>query len=104
MNKPLNTDAVIKWEGRTIRLSYHPQKWGFIDHLELRVDGDEPIPITNNGYKSHFFGPMSPSFTIYEVTALVRDWLGREAKSQSWIESEAARKQLSLFYNEPVST
>lgn len=90
-------DAIIKWESRTIRLSHTPLKWGVVDHVELCVDNNEPIPITETGYKSHFFGPLSPSLTIDQVINMTRDWLDMEAKSPDWIEAEAARKQLSLF-------
>jgi len=97
MSKPVIIKTTIEWEGRAIRLSYHPLKWGSIDHLELRVDNNEPIPITETGYRSHFFGPVTPSLSVDEVTDMVRNWLEKEAKSQSWVKAEAARRQLSLF-------
>jgi len=97
MSKPVIIKTTIEWEGRTIRLSYHPLKWGCIDHLELRIDNNEPTPITVTGYRSHFFGPISPSLTADEIKAMVRNWLKKEAKSQNWIKAKAARRQISLF-------
>lgn len=85
------------WEGRTIRLSYTPRKWGVIDHLEIEVDVHQPIPITETGYKSHFFGPCDPSLTSKQIKRYVREWIDREAQSESWKRSEENRKQLSLF-------
>ena len=90
-------ETVITWEGRTIRLSYDPIKWGIIDHLELCVDGNEALPITETGYRSHFFGPVQPSLTPDEVIAFVRAWLDEAALDPAWIEAEEKRSQLSLF-------
>ena len=95
MNKPIETQLV--WEGRTIRLSYTPLRWGCIDHLEIRVDGKEPIPLTDTGYYSQFIEPMDPVLTLGEIVEIVRYHLEVAAKSQNWIEAEAARRQLTLF-------
>jgi len=92
-----NIDAILRWEGRTIRLSYTPCKWSVIDHLEIRVDDRQPIPITETGYKSHFFGPCDPDLTAEQITTLVQDWIAREAQSENWQRLEKERKQLLLF-------
>jgi len=92
-----NIETQLDWEGRTIRLSYHPMKWGCIDHLELRVDHKEPIPLTDTGYYSQFVEPMYPVLSVDEIVETVRYHLEVAAKSQSWIKAEAARKQSSLF-------
>jgi len=97
MTKSVVVKTVFEWESRIIRLSYHPLKWDVIDHLELRVDGKEPIPLTDTGYYSQFIEPMDPLLTVEEIVETVRYHLEAAAKSQAWIEAEAARKQLSLF-------
>lgn len=89
--------ASLEWEGRTIRLSYHPRRWDTIDHLEIESEGRAPLPITGTGYKSHFFGPVTPALEKDDVVNMVRDWLDEAAQSDSWIRSEADRAQLSLF-------
>ena len=73
MSTPEIINTVIEWEGRTIRLSYHPLKWSVIDHLEIHVDHNKPIPITETGYRSHFFGPISPALTGEEIKNMVRE-------------------------------
>jgi hypothetical protein len=72
--------TTIEWEGRTIRLSYDPVSWGVIDLLEIRVDRNEPIPITETGYRSHFFGPIRPSLTADEIKDMVRQLVRRRRK------------------------
>lgn len=95
MSASLTTTLI--WEGRTIRLSYKPCMWGVIDHLEIRVDDQRPIPITETGYRSHFFGPAEPPLTENDLVTLVRGWLEEAARDPSWIEAEEKRSQLSLF-------
>ena len=89
--------TTIEWEGRVIRLSYHPRKWDVIDHLEIESDTREPLPITETGYLSQFFGPMEPSLTLDEVIETVRTHLDAAVRDPDWIKAEAGRKQLSLF-------
>ncbi len=89
--------AMIKWEGRTIRLSYDPLSCTLIDHLVIMVDDNMPIPITQTGYKSHFFGPCEPALTEEDIVALVHDWIEAEAKSKDWITAEEDRRQGTLF-------
>ncbi len=95
VGNPIETQ--FDWEGRTIRLSYYPLKWSVIDHLEIHVENKEPLPITETGYYSQFIEPMDPLLTVEEIVETVRYHLEAAAKSRSWIEAEAARKQLSLF-------
>lgn len=89
--------ATLEWEGRAIRLSYHPRKWDVIDHLEIESETREPLPITETGYLSQFFGPMEPALTIDEVIETVRDHLDTAARDPDWIKVEAERRQRDLF-------
>lgn len=97
MTDRIAIETTLIWEGRTVRLSYDPVERGIIDHLEIQSDDGGPLPITETGYRSHFFGPITPSFTESEVTAFVRAWLDEAALNPDWQAAEAARKQLSLF-------
>jgi len=47
------------WQEIEIELKYWPLKWTVISHLEIRSVSPEkaPLPITETGYKSHFFQP-----------------------------------------------
>lgn len=87
----------LEWEGRLIRLSYTPRKWSVTDHLEIRVDGDQPIPITETGYRSHFFGPFEPALDAEDILTFVRDWIEDEARSEAWKALDAEARQMRLF-------
>lgn len=89
--------ATLIWEGRTIRLSYHPRRWDVIDHIELEAEDRAPLPITETGYLSQFFGPMEPPLTLEEVVETVRNQLATSARDPDWLAAEQYRRQLSLF-------
>ncbi len=90
-------DINITWEGRSIRLSYTPRQYGVIDHVAICAEDDQPIPISDTGYRSHYFGPMDPVLEIDEVITLVTDWLNKEAQSKQWKAYVEASRQGSLF-------
>ena len=90
-------ETTIEWERRTIRLSYTPRRWTVIDHIEIVATDRQPLPITDTGYLSHFFGPVEPSLNLDEVTAFVVDWLSEQAKSEPWQEHLERSRQLSLY-------
>ena len=93
----MSIDITFQWEGRTIRLSYHPRYLKMIDHLEIRSGDGDPLPITETGYKSHFFGPVEPVMSNDEVIEMIVRWLDKEAASPSWQTYLLQSKQLSLF-------
>lgn len=88
---------VIQWEGRDIRLSYTPRWAKQIDHVELHALDGAALPVTETGYRSHFFGPVDPILTMDEVETMMRDWLDSEAVTPAWQEHLNATQQLSLF-------
>lgn len=90
-------ETKFDWEGRAIRLSYTPRQYGVIDHVAICAEGEEPLPITETGYKSHYFGPVEPSLSINEVVHMVVDWLNREARKPVWKTHVEASRQGSLF-------
>ncbi len=69
----------------------------FMQHLEIQTKNNEPLPITDTGYKSHFFhGNLGKS-----VSDAVLDWINKEAESKKWQrywkEREKALQQPDLF-------
>jgi hypothetical protein len=90
-------ETVMMWEGRSIRLSYDPVKWGIVDHLEIQSCDGAPLPVTGTGYRSHFFGPMTPALTIEELHDYVRAWFDEAARDPKWKAAEDKRRQLLLF-------
>ena len=57
-----------------------PKKYSAIDHLEIHVEGGEPIPIKQTGFFSHCFGKVEPSLSEEELIQLVLNWIEEEAK------------------------
>lgn len=86
----------IIWQGRNIHLSYCPEYFKDIAHLEIRAEDGEPLPITETGYKSHFFMTQCPP-CLQDIISFVIDWMNEEAKSKCWQEYCESSKQLSLF-------
>ena len=93
----MTQEIIFTWEGREDRLSYTPRWSEHIDHVEVHaIDGD-PLPITETGYKSHFFPPVDPALTLPEVQAMVTDWLEVEAAKPAWKTYQQQTQQLNLF-------
>ena len=97
MSPPLPSETIIKWENRPIWIFYKPRHLGVIDHVEIRSEDGEPLPITETGYRSHFFGPVEPSMTTDEIVQLVTEWLDKESRSKAWKAYVEQSRQQSLF-------
>lgn len=81
----------ITWRGLAIEITFTPEKFGVVDHIELRSEGKTPLPVTQTGYRSHHL-----------YTGTVTEAGGAAAYVTAWLEHEAERKgwdgaQLSLF-------
>ena len=81
----------ITWRGIALEITFTPEKFGLVDHIEIMSDGCAPLPVTETGYRSHF---------IPAGTVAAHD--GAIAFVTTWLEHEAARTgcsgaQLSLF-------
>ena len=90
-------ERIITWEGREIRLSYTPRWCEQIDHIEVQSIDRSPLPITETGYKSHFFAPIEPTMTMDEIERMVIAWLDSEAAKPEWQSYLLNSQQLSLF-------
>lgn len=44
----------IIWRSIEIEITYTPEKFGMVDHVELRTKGKTKLPVTETGYRSHF--------------------------------------------------
>lgn len=90
-------ETTFTWESRSIRLSYSPRWSHAIDHVEVQSLDGEPLPITETGYRSHFFGPVEPPLSLDDVQSMIIAWLDKEAQSATWKAQQLAAQQLSLF-------
>lgn len=81
----------ITWRGVKLEITFTPEKFGLVDHIEIRAEGRAPLPVTETGYRSHFI----PSGTVAAhggAVAFVTAWLEHEAARTGW-----SGAQLSLF-------
>jgi len=81
----------ITWRGIALEITFTPEKFGLVDHIEIKTDGRAPLPVTETGYRSHFI----PAGTVAEhggAVAFVTAWLEHEAARTGW-----SGAQLSLF-------
>lgn len=79
------------WRGVKIEITYTPEKFGMVDHMELRTENKAPLPATETGYRSHF---MNKGAVAHHggVVAFVTAWLDHEATRNGW-----SNDQLALF-------
>jgi len=81
----------ITWRGIALCITFTPEKFGMVDHIELSSERKTPLPVTETGYRSHFV----PAGTVADhggAVAFVTAWLEHEAARTGW-----SGAQLSLF-------
>lgn len=90
----------IIWEGIPIEIKYTPE-WSprfeqekLVSHIE--VQANQPLPITNTGYRSIFFFQLA-SEMIISADDLVIEKLNTEAVSAEWQTYQKDKQQLKLF-------
>lgn len=81
----------ITWRGISLTVTFTPEKFGMIDHIEIMTAGRKPLPITETGYRSHFIS-VGAVQDYGGPVAFVTAWLDQEAKRVGW-----SGVQLSLF-------
>jgi len=86
------------WRGITLEIR-HCSMWSKIaeiDHIEVKSEDRQVLPVTETGYRSLFIKPEYIE-AHGNAQAYVLGWLDEEAKSPEWTRKEADGKQLSLF-------
>ncbi|MFV0302494.1 MAG: hypothetical protein ACK5IP_16770 [Paracoccus sp. (in: a-proteobacteria)] len=76
------THSII-WRGIRIVITYTPEKFGLVDHIELRSGDKTPLPVTETGYRSQHV----QAGTVAEhdgAVAYVTAWLDYEAERIGW--------------------
>lgn len=86
----------IVWRGINIEITHVTGYFCGMDHIEIHTEDKTPIPITDTGYKSHFFSTGGLG-EFESAVDYVRAWLEHEAKRKAWKAQEFASRQLSLF-------
>ena len=88
----------IDWQGITLSVGYTPDKYiRGMNHLELQVlePKGAKLPITETGYKSHFFYDNVDAYG--GPIAYVRAWLDEAAGEPDWMQHVEDRRQFNLF-------
>lgn len=81
----------ITWRGVKLEITFTPEKFGLVDHIEIMAEGRAPLPVTETGYRSHFIQAGTVAHHGGAV-AFVTAWLDHEAARTGWTGA-----QLSLF-------
>lgn len=93
---PNTMSETIIWRGIRMEITHVTSYFSGMDHIEIHTEGKLPIPITETGYKSHFF-PTGGLGEYETAVDYVLAWLEHEAKRKTWKARELASRQLSLF-------
>ena len=82
----------LKWQGIEFTLAFHPIYFKAASMAHIEIYCDEPLPITETGYKSIFISASDvPDVKI--AAALVRNEMDSIAQRIGW----QKERQLSLF-------
>jgi len=81
----------ITWRGVQVEITFKPEEFGMVEHIELRTEGKTPLPVTETGYRSHYIGEGTVAHHGGPV-AFVTAWLDHEATQKGW-----SGAQLDLF-------
>lgn len=81
----------IVWRGVQIEITFTPDSFGIVDHIELHTQNKTPLPVTDTGYRSYFMDKGTVAHNGGAV-AFVTTWLDHEAERTGW-----RGAQLSLF-------
>ena len=79
----------VTWRNVEIEITYTPEKFIVVDHIELHTT--DKLPVTETGYRSHFVSVGTVEHYGGAV-AFVIAWLDFEAERTGW-----NNDQLSLF-------
>ncbi len=89
------------WSGITIHIRYEARYLGLADLSHLDIEAVSPerakLPITETGYRSHFFNGSETVAEYGGPLGYVRAWLDAEAATPEWQSQVAASRQLDLF-------
>lgn len=81
----------IIWRGIALAITFSPEKFGMVDHIELHTENKVALPVTETGYRSHFMATGTVAAHGGAI-AFVTAWLDHEAARIGW-----SGAQLSLF-------
>ncbi|WP_281823919.1 hypothetical protein [Jannaschia rubra] len=82
---------IIIWRGIALEITFTPEKFGLVDHIEIMTEGRVSLPVTETGYRSHFV-PVRVVVEHGGAVAFVTAWLDHEAACTGW-----SGAQLSFF-------
>lgn len=98
-----NTDAVsetygrftLQWSDIIIDVSFRAN-WLNTDHWHIELRADQPLPVTETGYRSQFV-PMTDLEDEAAIREFVLFWLDDGATRPDWQRFVADSRQLKLF-------
>lgn len=73
------TKFQINWRGLEIDITYTQNMFENVRHLQLKCE--QQLPVTETGYRSHFF---FSELAVESAEQAVIDWLDLEAEEKGW--------------------
>jgi len=89
----------LVWNSIEIAITHSLNMFGDAHHIEVKsiTPTRAPLPITETGYKSHFYIAPDGAMLDAEVVEMVTKWIEKEAKTKRWKNLDAQSRQLLLF-------
>lgn len=85
----------IEWQGISITIS-HRKDYPIVDFHHIEVKADQPLPMTETGYKPHFL-PNEALSGFDGVVDFISQWLEATCQSKEWRAHMESLRQPSLF-------
>lgn len=86
----------IVWQDICLEIGHMPSWCEGMDHVEIRSQNKQPLPITKTGYKLLFLS-SSDMEAIGDPVAHIVAWLDHEAAQSDWQKRQQQAAQLSLL-------
>ena len=82
-----------------ILITLKPDYFKDVAHLEIQSIAPKraPLPITETGYRSHFFYTANMDLSTFDPVAEVQSWIEKEASSPKWQKAALSNRQMALF-------
>ena len=82
-NEPEKQMKSIFWRGVQIEITFTPNAFRLVEHIEICTENNIPLPVTETGYRSNFTekGTVAQHGGLVEF---VNQWLDNVAQETGW--------------------
>lgn len=88
----------ITWHDIKIKILFNESGCGYpiMEHIEIRTENKQKLPITDTGYLSHFV-PWTIIEPYGDAVGFIKAWLDDASTKKSWQKHVKNSRQLTLF-------